>query len=105
MRISDWSSDVCSSDLYRRVQLEVGPRLAGCIDVIAQRAAARLQRVAQRLPDGGRQCLAARQRNRAGRRTRVDAGPEQRLRSIDIAHSYDNMSRQQGLLDGQGFAL
>src|SRR3546814_5497609 len=30
MRISDWSSDVCSSDLKRQVRALGGQRLAGC---------------------------------------------------------------------------
>src|SRR3546814_21202031 len=29
MRISDWSSDVCSSDLYRRMNLEAGGTMTG----------------------------------------------------------------------------
>src|SRR3546814_2538236 len=31
MRISDWSSDVCSSDLHDRAQLLGGPALAGAV--------------------------------------------------------------------------
>src|SRR3546814_1476136 len=36
MRISDWSSDVCSSDRDRIVQLEQKPDFAGLADAIAK---------------------------------------------------------------------
>src|SRR3546814_7496031 len=39
MRISDWSSDVCSSDLYSRAQIVVGSRLAPGPDILAFRQA------------------------------------------------------------------
>src|SRR3546814_4473575 len=32
MRISDWSSDVCSSDLHRHEQLAAGNQLARCLE-------------------------------------------------------------------------
>src|SRR3546814_11356345 len=65
MRISDWSSDVCSSDLLRPLHHEVGARAA---QRQAELPAGRFQRVAQsranRIGDGN---------------VRHHAGPEERL--------------------------
>src|SRR3546814_12245606 len=68
MRISDWSSDVCSSDLLReQVNLAVQMRRRGRIGEIAQRREI-LDREADRIEQGHLVAMAA-----AGRLARDDA--------------------------------
>src|SRR3546814_6201417 len=64
MRISDWSSDVCSSDLARRHRADLGAHLGGeggvrgLLDLLdAGNALAQHLDVVQRLPHGLPRCL------------------------------------------------
>src|SRR3546814_17645884 len=70
MRISDWSSDVCSSDLGTEHRLVPGAGGAGDDAAAGRRAARRRRRAGRGLPDRG---LAGALRHRAGGRPAVGA--------------------------------
>src|SRR5690606_8528584 len=74
-----------------------GGAVAG--DEVAQGAAAALDRLGQRPADRVGQALVASQRDASRRRRRPDAGAEQALRRIDVAHADDDVAGEQHRLD------
>ena len=70
------------------------------VQKIAQRAAARGERILQRFLHCLRQASASRPAQPTRRRQRMDAGPEQRLARIDVSDADDDRMVHQQLLDG-----
>src|SRR5574340_560491 len=72
------------------------------VHIVAQAAAALLYRCAQHFPDASSQSRAAFLAEPAGGELRPDAGAEQRLVGIDVAHPDHHMAVHDDLLDGGG---
>lgn len=85
--------------VYLVTLLEVAG-LARAVDKVAQRAAAGNDGSGQHVADGAGQAQAVVPRQRIGRARRVDAGQEQRLVGVDIAHAHHHVVVHDHQLDG-----